>query len=228
VRWSARLLDRASGERVDNHSSKTRWTFRKLDRKCVEAFDGDVELETATAVDHVDAFIADSLGIIRNTYQAALPIGVKDNPEYRELLREMAEAGALRGYLLRGGGQPLAYVLGDRWGTTFSLWATAFLPDHRRLSPGIVTLRRVMDSLASEGVAVFDFGWGEAEYKKKLGDHRADETDYSLYAKRVVPMLAFAAQRGTKLARARLNQLARRLGVRDRVRAARRRLMTRP
>ena len=217
IRWWATLLDPETGERVDKHSGKTRANLRKRDRRFVEAFDGDVELECITRSDQIDQFVADAVSIIRQTYQAALGIGVQDTDAYRALLREMADAGSLRGYVMRGRGAPIAYVLGDRWDDSFTLWALSFDPEHRKLAPGIVTLRRVMESLAAEGVARFDFGWGHAEYKKKLGDHHVDEVDISLHSKRPLPTMAFVAASATRAARARADQVITELGIRDRV-----------
>ena len=202
IRWWASLLDPDTGERIDKHSGKTRANLRKLDRRFVKAFDGDAELECITQPVQVEDFLGDAVGIVSKTYQASLGVGVQDTDQYRAFLHEMAEAGALRGYVMRGKGVAVAYVLGDRWGTAFTLWATSFLPEYRKLAPGIVTLRRVMDSLAAEGVAKFDFGWGEAEYKKKLGDHHTDEADISLYAKRLIPTFTFMGRRTHQAAKA--------------------------
>ncbi len=218
IRWWATLLDPETGERVDKHSGKTRANLRKRDRRYVEAFDGDAELECITRSDQIDQFVDDAVGIIRQTYQAALGIGVQDTEAYRALLREMADAGSLRGYVMRGRGAPIAYVLGDRWDDAFTLWALSFDPQHRKLAPGIVALRRVMESLAAEGVARFDFGWGHAEYKKKLGDHHVDEVDISLHSKRPVPTMAFLGARAARAARARVDQAITELGIRDQVR----------
>ena len=226
IRWWATLLDSETGERVDKHSGKTRANLRKRDRRFVEAFDGDAELECITRPDQIDQFVEDAVGIIRRTYQAALGIGVQDTEPYRALLREMADTGALRGYVMRGGGVPVAYVLGDRWNDSFTLWALSFDPEHRKLAPGIVALRRVMDSLAAEGVARFDFGWGHAEYKKKLGDYHVDEVDISLHSKRPLPTMAFLAGRAARAARARADQTITELGIRDQVKKLWRRKLT--
>jgi hypothetical protein len=220
IRWRARLLDPETGERVDMHSGKTRANLRKADRRFVKAFEGDAALVCVTQPEQVDDFVQAATSIIEKTYQASLGIGVQDTEAYRALLLEMAEAGALRGYVMRARGAPVAYVVGDRWGTTFSLWGTSFLPEHRKMAPGIVTLRRVMDSLASEGVANFDFGWGHAEYKKKLGDHHTEEADFSLYAKRPAPTLSFMAARTSKAVKARADQAITELGLRDRLKKA--------
>jgi len=217
IRWWATLLDPGTGERIDKHSRKTRAKLRAGDRKFVNAFDGDAALECITEPGQVEDFVRDAAGIVCKTYQAALGIGVQDTEEYRAFLREMAEAGGLRAYVMRGKGVPVAYAVGDRWGTAFTLWATSFLPEYRKLAPGIVTLRRVLESLAAEGVAKFDFGWGEAEYKKKLGDHHTEEADISLYAKRPLPTLTFMIRRTLQAVKARIERIMARYGVRNRL-----------
>jgi len=220
IRWWAQLTDPVTGDRLDKPTKNS----RRQDNKLVRAFDGDVSFEVVTEVGQVDRFVAEASSIVAQTYQAAIGIGVRDDPAYRDLLVEMAEARALRGFVLRGQGEPIGYVLGDRWGDSFSLWALSFLPGYGHLSPGTVAMRRAMSSLADEGVARIDFGWGDAEYKRRFGDQRVDEIDLALYPRRVLPTVAFAVAWAVRMAGAAVETACTRLGVRDRVRTLRRSL----
>ncbi len=220
IRWWANLIDPATGERTDKPTKNS----RRQDNKLVRAFDGDVSFDEVTEVGQVDRFVVEASSIVAQTYQAAIGIGVRDDAAYRDLLVEMAEAGALRGFVIRGKGEPVGYVLGDRWGDTFSLWALSFLPRYGHLSPGTVAMRRAMSSLADEGVARIDFGWGDAEYKRRFGDRRVDEVDLALFSRRAVPSAVSALAWGAQVARRTAEAACERLGVRHRLRALRRRL----
>ena len=214
VRWWARLNNPDTGERILKPSKNARRHYNKL----VRNFDGDAEFTTITTIDQVDEFATAAASIVTQTYQAAIGVGAKDTPAYRALLAEMAEAGSLRGYLITGRNEPIAYVLGDRWGHTFSLWALSFLPQYGHLSPGTVAVRKAMESLADEGVVDFDFGWGDAEYKRRYGDRLVDEIDFVCYSRRVGPSTEYGINRFLGAAKSTADKILTRLGIRDKIR----------
>lgn len=214
VRWWAQLNDPETGTRILKPSKNARRHFNKL----IRAFDGDAKFEIITDLGQVEQFATAAASIVKQTYQAAIGVGAQDTPAYRALLAEMAEAGSLRGYLITGNDEPIAYVIGDRWGHTFSLWALSFLPQYSHLSPGTVAVRKAMESLADEGVVDFDFGWGDAEYKKRYGDRLVDELDFVYYSRRIAPSLEFGTNRVLGTAKAAANEALSRLGARDKVR----------
>jgi hypothetical protein len=220
IRWWAQLIDPGTRRPI----AKASRNANRQDNKLWKAFDGAATFEVVTRADQVDAFISAAVSIVRQSYQAAIGVGVRDDPAFRALLLEMADAGTLRGYLIRGKGEPLSYVLGDRWGNTFSLWALTFLPQYGHLSPGTVAMRRAMRALAEEGVEQLDFGWGDAEYKRRFGDRRVDEVDAVLFARRTLPSVAFAVARARTSVKAAADEASARLGLRTRLRDLKRRL----
>jgi hypothetical protein len=197
VHWRTQLLHPTTGERLVHHSSKTRYNLRRNSRKLDEFFGGKTELVRVERAEQVDAFVRDATAIIRQTYHAALGIGVKDTPAYRQFLTDTASDGCLCGYKLMAGDQAIAYLVGDVNEKTFRLWATSFLPQYGSLSPGIVLLARALDELAMQGVAVFDFGVGEADYKSMLGSERRHEYTWHVYSRSLRGRLAFLADRAT-------------------------------
>jgi len=208
IRWQTQLLDQETGERLYFHSSKTRRKQRRQDRILVETFSGDVSLREITEPDQVDGFIDAAAFIVEQTYQAGLGIGIqKDNKDLRDFLVELAENRLLRGYLLEAEGKPIAYEVGDMQSGTFFAWASSYLPEWSRLSPGIVLTNRIMDKQAKEGVGLYDFGSGDAAYKRILGSHRRDEADIILYAKRAIPYIAYQQQKITMYVEAKSRQI---------------------
>ncbi len=196
-RWRTQLLDPETGERLVHHSGKTRYTLRRKSKKLDDSFGGRVDLVRIERADQIDDFVRNATSIIRQTYQAALGIGVKDTPAYRQLLLDLAATGALCGYELRAGELAIAYMVGDIHDKTFRLWATSFLPQHGEHSPGLVLLWRALDDLAVRGVALFDFGFGEAEYKAMLGSEHVEECDWRVYARSLRGRMAFLSDRLT-------------------------------
>ncbi len=219
-RWRTRLLDPVTGAKLVHHSGKTRHKLRKRSSTFDEAFGGEVRLVRIEKEDQIDGFVRAATGIIRQTYQAALGIGVKDTPPYRQLLADLAAAGQLCGYLLEARGEAVAYLVGDVQDGTFRLWATSFLPQHWELGPGVVLLWRVLEELAGRGVALFDFGFGEAEYKAMLGSERIEEGDWRIYAKGLRGRAACLSDRATGAADAFARRLLRSRNLVQRVKKA--------
>ena len=110
--------------------------------------------------------------------------------------------------------------MGDVQDGTFRLWATSFLPQHWALGPGVVLLWRVLDELAGRGVALFDFGFGEAEYKAMLGSERIEEGDWRIYAKGLRGRAACLSDRATGAADAFARRLLRSRNLVQRVKKA--------
>jgi CelD/BcsL family acetyltransferase involved in cellulose biosynthesis len=191
VRFSRRLRDGVTGEPVVINSAKTRQSLRRKQRNLEQQFDGDLKFVQVINPDQTDAFVRDAAGIVAQTYQTAIGIGVRDDTAMRDYLRILAQEGTLRGYEFVGRGEPIAYVLGDVTNGTFHLWATSFLPKYSKLSPGIVLLNRVFDALTEEGATLFDFGHRDAEYKRLLGNELQQEEEVRVYGSGLVPSAAF-------------------------------------
>jgi len=208
VRWQTQLLDKEKGGRFNFHSKKTRYKQRRQDRLLVEAFSGKVNLVEITKADQVDYFIEAASGIVEQTYQASLGIGVrKDDTELKDFLLELIEDDYLRAYLLEAKGKAISYALGDVQSNVYYLWATSFLPEHRKLTPGTVLLNRIMNNLAEEGVELFDFGYGDSSYKRILGSHKLNEADLLFYSKRLAPYVSYLLNRGAKSVESKLRQM---------------------
>lgn len=190
LRWHTSLLDPVTRERTHHNSGRTRRKFRARDRRLAEEFGGELRLLSVTQPAQVGEFVRSAATIVRETYQAAIGVGVREDRQLERYLSELASAGTLRGYLLLGGGAPIAYALGDVQFGVFSLWATAYTPRHAKHSPGVTLLLRAMDELADEGVERFDFGAGDADYKRILGSDCVEQLDLALYADRMLPALA--------------------------------------
>ncbi len=197
VRYCRLLGELGDAGSLHQNSAKTRQGLRRKQRKLADQFDGRLEFERIDQPEMTDAFIAAAAGISAQTYQAAIDVGIRDTGGMRAFARELAEDRTFRGYLIRGGGRPIAYVAGDLECGTFQLWATSFLPDWGKYSPGIVLLNQVFDDLTAEGAHCFDFGHGEAAYKRLLSNTERTEVDLALYGPGAVAGAAHAIHRAT-------------------------------
>ncbi|MEU9187508.1 GNAT family N-acetyltransferase [Streptomyces sp. NPDC048484] len=66
------------------------------------------------------------------------------------------------------GDRPVAAHFGPRSRTVFAAWFTAYDPDLRYYSPGLIMHLRMAEAAAREGVRMMDLGRGDKEYKDWL------------------------------------------------------------
>lgn len=223
--WRSTLLDPVSGERVERHSSRTRQTFRRKDRKLREHFGGDVVVREMRSPADVEGFIAIASGIGARSYQGGIDVGVRDDVRWRTLLGALAQQNRMSGHVLVAGGEPVAYTLGSIHRSTYTLIATSFLPEHRALSPGAYLLRAVIEELAEKGIATLDFGFGDSEYKRLHGTTCTREHLMRFFGPSPRARTAEALSIAAAAARRMVEPLAERTGIRATVkRAWRRRL----
>jgi hypothetical protein len=218
VRLRRQLVDPATGDPIQHNSKKTLQGIRRKRRQLAKQFDGDLTLMKITSPKETDWFVEKAASIVSSTYQAALGIGVQDNENYRTFVREMASAGMLRGYIYLGRGEPVSYVLGDFEFGEFHLWATSFMPQYAKFSPGVLLLHDVFDDLVAEGAVRFDFGHGDAQYKRMLSNIEQQEQDVEIYGKDLRASAQFVLRYSADYLRAHARRTLQRSGHLDQIR----------
>ncbi len=90
-----------------------------------------------------------------------------------EMERLFADLLALPGWrldvLTGDAGDPLAMAVGYRDAAGYYLYNSAYDPEARDISPGVVMLALLIESAIEEGLSVFDFLKGDEAYKYRLG-----------------------------------------------------------
>ena len=100
-------------------------------------------------------------------------------------LRELADQGLLRAYILQCDGRAWAYLIGFQLGSTYVAYETAYDPDFARLGPGKVLFLLALEDLFRQGThwirpKRFSFGQGDCAYKAFFGTSASLETDLVL------------------------------------------------
>lgn len=149
------------------YSSKTRNTFKRKDKKL-----GPVELTRITHADQVLEFLEAAHRISLKTWQThRLGLRVSADEHSRELFAFLAGQQALRSYLLRQEGQPIAFCIGTQFHRTFRYEEVGYDQEFGPLSPGTVLLVRMLNDLfADDPPEWFDFGEGDADYKRMFAN----------------------------------------------------------
>lgn len=191
VHWWRRLIHPNTGEPVDPHSVKTRSNFRRKDRRLVDAFGGEVELCRFRSIKDTAAFIALAKRVTARSYQAALECGVTESPRWSGVIEALAKHGMFRGFVLTVGREPIAYLLGGVCSGKCTLIATSFDERYAALSPGLVLINRVLDDVRKQGVGLFDFGFGDAGYKRLHATEQTEDLTILCYARRPRATLAW-------------------------------------
>lgn len=151
-------------------SGKTRSTLRRKARKLAEETGGYSVSEHRTPAE-IARFLDLALPLSAKTYQARLlDAGLPEAPAARAAMLEAAERGRMRCFLLRAGGEPIAYLALPVAGRTLVYAHLGHDPAWARLSPGTVLQMEALERLFAEGrYRWFDFTEGEGAHKELFG-----------------------------------------------------------
>lgn len=184
---------------ISHLSSKHRYNVKRMDRVLVEKLPG-VRLRVVTDAADVESLARRAAAVTRAGYQGALEVGfLASAPQVAAIVAE-AQAGRLLAYVLESEDRLIAYQIGSRYGTVYFLEATAFLPEHRALSPGSVLMHRVMADLIARGVEEIDYGYGDAPYKRQFCTRVWNEVTVTILAPTLKSAVTRAVMGGLSLA----------------------------
>lgn len=162
----------AQGDEYWNQfSKKTLGTFRRKLKKF-----GDARLERITSADQVPEFLAQAHEISRQTWQSRrLGLRIRNNDAERASLSALAEAGLLRSYLWFSNGEPAAFCVGNQAHGVFNYEEVGYATKFAKFSPGqMLIVQMIEDLLAHERPEWFDFGGGDADYKRMFANHTSE------------------------------------------------------
>jgi CelD/BcsL family acetyltransferase involved in cellulose biosynthesis len=175
-------------EFLARRKKKVRWQARKDVAQLAEAYGDELEVRVFRSPDELDRLFEDTGRVHRLTYQSALGVGFSDRPLNRALTELGMRKGWFRGYVLYLREKPVAFWHGNAYNGVFGLGPTGFDPAHADDRPGAYLLMRLIGDLCDdESVHTFDFGFGDATYKRQLGDHCRMEEDLVVFAPRPRP-----------------------------------------
>jgi CelD/BcsL family acetyltransferase involved in cellulose biosynthesis len=125
--------------------------------------------------------LVDVEAVAAKTYHRGLGTGFKSDDEHKRILEMEAKAGRLRACILYGADAPRAFLIGFVYGETFYGVYTGYEPGLREYDLGTLVFIHLIDRLCEEKVKVFDFGLGDAFYKRRLADRCWNDVSISIY-----------------------------------------------
>ncbi|MSP61009.1 MAG: GNAT family N-acetyltransferase [Myxococcales bacterium] len=157
-------------------NAKTRMKFRRRTRKFRKDFDEQVELRSVTRAEDVRPFLDAVDAIFPSTWQARVS-GTRPRNGATDVasLEEIARRGWLRSYLLFCRARPVAFVLGYQYHGVYHHDETGYDQALSAHGPGTVLNQLLVEELfARDRPRLLDFGFGDNEYKRILGNVEHD------------------------------------------------------
>lgn len=154
-------------EYLKKFSSKTRNTLKRKQKQF-----GECRVERITEVDQVADFLGHAHDISKHSWQTEL-LGLRVTNDAAELqfFTTLAIERALRSYLLWKDDKPVSFCLGTQLNGVFNYEEVAYDRRYSEGSPGqMLVLRMIEDLIGYERPATFDFGFGDAEYKRQFAN----------------------------------------------------------
>ena len=169
-------------------SPKRRNEFKRKARRFHGAFPDQVRYHFYTAPGDCPRLCAEVEEVARLTYQRGLRAGFVDDEEHRARLALAAARGELLACLVYLNERPCAFGIGVIHRNVFHWEFTGYDPSLRRYQIGTLVLAKILDHLCQKGIRRFDFGLGDADYKRDLATVGWQESTVHLFAPRLRPI----------------------------------------
>ncbi len=147
-------------------NSKTRST---LQRKLKQF--GNCRLELINKPFQIPGFLENAQEISKRSWQSDL-LGLRiQNDEFEtQVFTFLASQNSLRAYLLWQDNTPISFCIGTQYNGIFNYEEVGYDRDYSKKSPGQVLVIKMLEEMYEhDKPAVFDFGGGDAEYKRQFG-----------------------------------------------------------
>jgi CelD/BcsL family acetyltransferase involved in cellulose biosynthesis len=184
VRTHRRLhLPSTYDEFLSSRTRKVRSGIRYDAKKLEGKMGSELRVERLASTDELDRIFTDIVRVAGQTYQSGLGASFADTPERRTLTQLSLDRGWFRAWVLYRDATPIAFWQGSLYRNVYHSGSTGYDPAYGRDRVGIYLLMRVIDHLCEDpGVDVFDFGFGDAEYKRHFADESWSESDVLIFA----------------------------------------------
>jgi hypothetical protein len=211
--WWAELA-----ETPESFKSKTNKADRKKERKLAEHTRGEIELRIFQEPEDVPEFCSAAEKIAQTTYLRGLGVGFCDNEEMRNRLNVTSRKGWMQGFILYANHQPCAFQLGTLYQNVLYLDYTGFKSDLHPYSPGRILFMKMVDHLCSTNAARgIDFGFGDAEFKRRDADRSWKESDLYLFNQKPNLLMANLVRNSVALIRGSAEKALRRFNLHDQI-----------
>lgn len=151
-------------------SSNARSQLKRKSRRIAELSGGALAIERFASPEELERFHAVARRISVLTYQEKLMSGgLPTSPSFVQAMLVAAAADRARGWLLRIGSEPAAYLYGEATGGVLRYDHVGHDPRFNDLSPGsVLMLEAFRDLMQERRFTRFDFTEGEGQHKRQF------------------------------------------------------------
>jgi CelD/BcsL family acetyltransferase involved in cellulose biosynthesis len=209
-------------------SKNTRRAFTKHENRIRREFGDRVTAREFRDPADLDRFFADAEAVAHKTYQRRIGVGFRNDDATRRRAHLSASRGWFWGWILYLDDRPVAFEQGEIYRGRLQLAATGFDPELRWYGVGtFLMLRWLQDAFRRPEISIVDFGFGDADYKRRLCNQTWYEADVVVAAPRLRPVAINLLRTGLEASGQSADALVARLGVRNRLKAGWRRRLSR-
>ena len=164
-------------------SGSTRESVRRYSRKLTKEYGDRLRVRVFREPGEVDELFRDVEAVAAKTYQGGLGVAFSGDPLQRSLTELALERGWFRAWMLYLDGAPVAFWHGEAYRGVFRIGIPGYDPALASLRVGTyVFVRMIEDLCADDGVDTIDYGFGDAEYKRRFGTRTWLEEDVLVFA----------------------------------------------
>lgn len=181
-------------EIMQRFSSKRRNKFGRKERLFERSFPGQISYRLLGKPEEVATLCEDLEQVASLTYQRGLGAGFVNDEEHRQRLALAASRSQLCALVIYLKGRPCAFQLGTIHQETYHLIHTGFDPALHQYEIGTLALMKMIGHLCRRGIQRYDFGLGDADYKRELATTGWQEATIHIFAPRLRPVLINAVR----------------------------------
>jgi CelD/BcsL family acetyltransferase involved in cellulose biosynthesis len=164
-------------------SSSTRSSVKRYERKLIREYGDRLQVRIFRDPSELDALFDHIRQIAEKTYQGGLGVAFTGDELQRSITRLSMELGWFRAWVLSLDGTPCAFWHGEAYRGVFRIGVPGFDPALGHLRVGNFVLMRMIEALCADvDVHTVDYGFGDAEYKRRFGSRSWQEEDVLIYA----------------------------------------------
>jgi CelD/BcsL family acetyltransferase involved in cellulose biosynthesis len=181
LRWSVAIPDGYDAY-LRGRSARLRKTVRHAANRLHRELGSALEVRRFTDACDLERLFEDLETVAARTYQRRLGSGFHATPATRAEIAHAMGRGWFRAYVLYVGRIPCAFTYGIRHRGTYHSGATGFDPRLRLGTGDYLMNREIEDLCADPEIHRLDFGFGDADYKRRYADESHEEATIRLYA----------------------------------------------
>lgn len=202
-------------------SKSTRESVKRYRRRLERELGERLGVRVYSSPDQVAEVVSALDAVAARSWQRDLGTAFRDDEGHRSRTELALRRGWFRACVVSADGVPIAFWHGTGLGGRLVSGIPGFDPAYSELRVGTYALVRLIENLTTDPeFDVLDFGFGDAEYKRRLATASWEEETIALFARRPKPLAVALAHGGlyatTEWARGAL----RRAGLVDRARNA--------